>query len=223
VTGRLPQNPAIRVQTIAGVRAANGAGEDAVPVASAQPGISFYGSQGPVLYNVGVVNGARTSDPNLDKNVFGTLRFEATSGDLEGSSVTLWGYRGVNTDSTATRQRDDVFFRVSPAVNLRYRSLDVQVGFFYGEDDNFNLAFREASRVRNTFRGGVVQAGWFLAPRVFGFMQYDVVEDDLNAFKFHKLSPALWFFPRENFRVGVTGRLDLRPEFGPTVPPIPRC
>ncbi|MFQ5797196.1 MAG: hypothetical protein ACE5H0_00725 [Bacteroidota bacterium] len=211
ISGRLRMISNVKIQGISFVKSSNGKGEDSAVLASAYPGLEFYGYQGPVLYSVGVVNGPKLADPNTDKNVFGTLRLEHTSGDFEGSAITFWAVRGVDTKETATAQKRNVYWRVSPALNVRHESVDFIAGFFYGQDDNWTLAGANNEQ-KNTFRSGVVQLGYTFTPQIYGVLQYDRVDSHLNpeSLDFNKLTGSLSYFPRGNMRVALSGRIDLQ-------------
>jgi len=210
ISGRLRMIPNVNIQAISGVKSSDGKGEDSQPLASAFPSLEIYGWQGPVLYSVGVSNGPNGTDPNQFKNFFGTLRFDATGGSFEGSSVSFWGFRGTDTKDTKAFQKQNNYWRTSPGFNLRYRSLDVTGAFFYGEDGNWTLA---TIKQKNSFRGGAIQLGYNVTPKFYGVLQYDEVDSHLSpSLDFRKITPSLWYMPRQNMRVGLTGRYDLLDE-----------
>lgn len=216
ISGRLRMIPSLKIHAISNVKSSNGKGDDAVPLASAQPGFEFYGFRGPVGYSAGILSGKRGTDVNKYKNLFGTFRLESTSGKLEGSSISLWGYYGHDTkignDATSINDEVNDFWRVSPAFNLRYQELDLIGALFFGKDDNWTL-LDDANKVENKFTGAVVQAGYFFDPQVYGVLQFDWVDsDDFKTIKHTSLAPSLWFFPRENMRVGITAEIDLLDE-----------
>ncbi|MCI0329902.1 MAG: hypothetical protein L0196_02975 [candidate division Zixibacteria bacterium] len=210
ISGRLRMIPNVNIQAVSGVQSSNGKGKDSQPLASAFPSLELYGWQGPVLYSVGISNGPKATDPNQFKNFFGTLRFEATGGSFAGSSVSFWGFRGYDTKDDSTLQKLNNYWRASPGFNLRYRSLDVTGAFFYGEDGNWTLA---TTAQKNSFRGGAVQVGYNISPRVYGILQYDEVNSHLSSsLDFRKITPSIWYMARQNMRLGLTGRVDLLKE-----------
>lgn len=211
-TGRLRMIPNVKIDAVE-FKPSAGKGEDSPTLGAAMPGLEFFGYKGPVVYSAGVVNGGSFTDKNIDKNVFGTLRLEKTSGSLEGSAITFWSVRGVDTDKTsdtdpATIQRRNIYWRVSPGINVRHKGLDLAASFFYGEDDNWTLV--ETNKINNIFRAGSAQLGCNLSSVWYGAIQYDIVETESSkSLETHKLTPSLWYFPRSNMRIGVTGRIDL--------------
>ncbi len=212
IAGRLRMIPNIKIQAISYVKSSNGiaTAADTVPLASAVPAIELYGYKGPLTYSVGISNGKEASDPNKYKNGFGTIKLEMTSGAIAGSSFSLWGMSGVDTNTAATAKND--FWRTSIAGNLRWKDLDVIVAGFYGEDDNWNLT--AANPQKNVFRAGVAQIGYNFMPSLYGALQYDIVgSDDISksSLEFNKITPSIWYIPRENMRIGLTGRLDIQP------------
>lgn len=215
LSGRLRMIPSVKIHSISKILSSDGKGDDAVPLASAQPGLEFYGFQGPVGYSVGVVNGKTGTDVNNFKNLFGTLRLEKVSGSTEGSSVTLWGYLGkdskIGNDAASPDDEVNEFWRVSPAFNLRYGELDLIGALFIGNDDNWTLL--DSNMIENDFTGAAFQAGYFFNPKVYGVLQYDWVDsDDFPSMNFSTVTPSLWFFPRENMRIGLTAVIDLLEE-----------
>lgn len=235
VSGRLRANPAINDQILSGIKSsagfgAAGASEDTVGIESANPGVEAFGYYGPLLYSVVAQQGkgpGATSDPNQDKNYAGTLGYKLTDGIFEGSQVSVFGYRGVDTATTATGQIRNNFYRLSPGVTVRAGDFDFHGAYMYAEDKNWTLSAGSA-RDKVVVRGFTGKAGYTITPQWWANLQYDVVES-VDATRliiagvagggtastaanqnFHKVSPSIWFFPRENLRVGLTARADLQ-------------
>ncbi|MBI5183689.1 MAG: hypothetical protein HY999_04935 [Nitrospinae bacterium] len=216
MSGRLRMIPNVGVRAISDIKSSKGnvadpRGADSVPLGSGVPAIEVYGYKGPAIYSLGISNGNGKSatDPNEYKNVFGTIKLEMPSGLLEGSSISCWGMNGVDTtDSSKTFYKND-FWRSSIAGNLRWTDLDLIIAGFYGEDDNWNL---DSNNNKNIFKAGALQLGYNFIPSLYGVLQYDIVgsEDD-KTIEFNKITPSIWYFPRENMRFGLTGRLDIQP------------
>ena len=213
ISGRVRMIAPVSIQTISGVKSSEDKGEDSVPLASAVPGISFYGYQGSVLYSVGISNGKTATDPNQYKNYFATIRYDIQSGDLMGSALSIWGMSGSDTkDSdtkdTSTSQKKNNFWRASPAVNIRHHQLDILAGYFFGRDDNWTLV--AASPIENEFSGLILQTGYPFSQSIYGAMQYDYVDSDDSSINFNKITPSVSFFPKDNMRIYLTARVDLR-------------
>lgn len=212
ISGRVRMIAPVRIQAISGITSSKGGGEDSVPLASPQRGISFYGYQGPVLYSVGASNGAKASDPNQQKNYFATLRYDIQSGGLLGSAFSIWGITGSDTLDTSTSQKKNNFWRASPALNIRHQKLDILAGYFIGNDDNWTLA--DTNPTENEFSGVILQTGYPLSPAFYCALQYDYVDSDDSSIDFNKITPSLSYFLRDNMRVYFTARVDLRDTTG---------
>lgn len=223
MSGRLRMIPNIQVQGLRNVRSSGGATasatftiEDQVNFSSPQAGLELYGYKGPFLYSVGVVNGSGLTDNNEFKNVFGTLRLEATGGPIEGSSISGWGYWGTDTGfvpGTSIRRKDR-FYRASGAANLRWKKLDFIGSYFFQHDDNWTLA--AAGPLTNNSHIFASQLGYLINPKWFAAGQWDYVTDSydnsstVRSNYYNKVSPSIWFMPRENMRIGFVTRFELR-------------
>ncbi|MBI4508895.1 MAG: hypothetical protein HY698_04620 [Deltaproteobacteria bacterium] len=213
--GRLPMIPPARSE-IFFVKTSGGKGDDSLNLRGGRPAIAVFGSAGPLVYEVGVENGATLSDPNTRMNLWGTLRLEATSGPIEGSSVSVFGYLGEDTKKivdaagTFTGTNENDFWRISPAANLRLRDLDVIAAYVFARDDNYTLA-ANGSEVEAEFQGVFLQAGHPLGTMFHLAAQYDGIwSDDDPKLELQKLALALSFQPRENWRIILMPRFDLQ-------------
>ncbi|OGQ05831.1 MAG: hypothetical protein A2W61_06875 [Deltaproteobacteria bacterium RIFCSPLOWO2_01_44_7] len=220
-SGRLRMIPNIQVEgwknflTAEGTTSASTTLQDQVAMGEPQPGIELYGYKGPFLYSVGVVNGNALTDNNEFKNVFGTLRLEATDGPIQGSSISGWGYWG--TDTFSTVRRKDRFYRVSGAANLRWKNWDVIGAFLHGRDSDWILS--TAAPNRNTTHAASGQVGYLINPKWYAAAQYDYVTDTFKNTAttsnfYHKASPSIWFMPRENMRIGLVQRFEFKGRAG---------
>lgn len=217
ISGRLRGIPNIGHRILSDVRASNGTGDDSVSMAGATPGIEIYGWQGPVVLSVGVANGRRVDDPNDDKNFFGTAKYYiAQEGDFAGSAVSVWGMFGTDTRDLVDEltgdplgQAENEFWRLSPAFNIRYlERWDLQFGYFFGHDDDFDLT--TAGDQETDFEGIAAILGYTINDAWWCAIQADWVNsDDAPGIEYLKISPSLWYFPRDNMRIGVVGRIDL--------------
>ncbi|MBI2915680.1 MAG: hypothetical protein HYY07_02335 [Elusimicrobia bacterium] len=210
-SGRLPMLPPVKQQVLTQVTSSNNGGDDSVPITNAQQALEFYGYRGPVLYALGLSDGkSQSADKNQDKNYWGVLRLDQTEGAAEGSSVSLFGYKGVDTKDLSTVKKTNNFFRIAPSANLRLGNLDIIGSFAYGEDDNWTITF-SSKAVRNVFRGAVGQIGYLISPEWYTVVQYDVVDSPTSrSIDFNRVSPSIWYTPRENMRIGLIGRIDLQ-------------
>lgn len=226
-SGRLRMIPSVRIEAISGivsgggysaaaeaaalagqgVTTANSTHDDAVPLANASPSIEVYGYKGPVLYSVGVTNGRGLTDSNKYKNFFGTLRLDLEDGPLAGSNISGWGYLGWDTANNARARQVDRFWRTTGSANLRWKDLDVVALFVYGRDDNWNLL---PTKTRQNSKGISGQVGYLISPMLFTALQYDWVDGTDGSDNFNRLSPCFTVMLRENMRIDLIGRIDLR-------------
>ena len=189
--------------------------EDQLGVGEPQPGLEMYGYKGPFLYSVGVVNGNALTDSNQFKNLFGTLRLEIpdTDSNFAGSSISGWGYWGTDTANTSTTQTKNRFYRLSSAANLRWKKWDIIGGYIYGVDKDWVLS--TAGNQENKTHALGMQVGYLIDPKWFAAAQCDYVTDTFKdtattSNYFHKVSPSIWYMPRENMRIGLVTRAELR-------------
>lgn len=214
ISGRLRAIPNIKHQMISSVKSSNGSGDDSVAFASAVPALSVYGFTDPIVYEIGVSNGAHEADVNEYKNVWATLKSDvAPSGPFGGSSVSVWGFYGRDTldnDPTDSGSAliENEYYRLSGAFNLRFLDLDLQAGYFYGHEANFDLATAGDEEV--VIHGVAAILGYKIDDNWYAAVQYDWVTSlDDSSLAYMKLSPSVWFFPRDNFRIGLVGRYAL--------------
>jgi hypothetical protein len=222
-SGRLPMIPVVR-QDIFYVSSANGKGDSSVSLRGARPAIALFGSLGPVVYEVGIDNGAKAVDIDRFKNLWGTLRAELPGGPLSGSALSIWGNWGTDrkiiidpmNPAVSLGRATDEFWRLSPGVNLRWKTLDVIAAYVYGRDDNWNLSLDAPGEA--VFSGLMAQVGHSIGAPVHIAAQFDAVfSDDAPGMEVLKVAAALSYLPRENFRLMLVPRLDLHAT-GPTYP-----
>jgi len=95
-----------------------------------------------------------------------------------------------------------------PAVNLRWESLDLIASYILTKEKNFNLNAADIDNKRQGYSG---QLGYLISPTWYAALQYDKVKDDVKSTEeFHKVSQNLTYMPRENMRIGLTLREELR-------------
>ena len=221
LSGRLRQIPPLKNQVISAYKTSAGKGDDSVAIAAAYPAIEYYGYTERLVWSLGVQNGSHGTDPNGDKNYFGTVKvYLAKTGDFEGSSVSVAGMYGTDTgiietpdatDPTVVASRAEAqndFWRASPAVNIRYKdTTDLQVGWFTGSDDNWALAAGDGESV--DFNAVSAVLGHWLSEMYWVAAQYDVIDSDEDGQDYEKVTATAYVFPRDNLRAGIIGRLDL--------------
>lgn len=241
LNGRLRMIPNINLEGWSNVKSSEGTRttgtgaftlNDQVAVSDPQPGLELYGYKGPFLYSAGVVNGSALTDNNEFKNLFGTLRAEVPEGPIMGSAVSAWGYWGTDTASSGTTRNKNRFYRFSGAANLRWKNWDILGGYIYNRDKDWDML--TAGNQANTIHTFASQVGYLINPKWFAALQYDYVRDQDNGGSsgssgfdaqppgsgsggtndYHKVSPSIWFMPRENMRIGLTQRMELRKHLG---------
>lgn len=192
------------------VKSSNGAGDNSIDVRSPRPGIQYYGYRGPLVLFAGLDNGKDASDTDRGKNRWGGARLEITEKmktQFTGSSIGFHSYFGTDTANTAISQRKNDFRRYSTSANLRYKdTVDLQFVYLIGEDDNFDLA---ATAVKKDFTGFTATGAYWAIPWYF-VLQYDQIDSkDIRSLELNKITPSIWYFLRENFSVGLVGRIDV--------------
>ena len=165
--------------------------------------------------------------PNQDKNFAGTLGYELFPTGRSREPAQPLRLKGVDTATTGAGQIRNNFYRISPGLVVRAGNFDFHGAYMYAEDKNWTLTAGAAAD-KVVVRGFTGKAGYTITPKWWTGLQYDIVES-ADATKlilagagaggtastaaqqnYHKLSPSIWFFPRENLRVGLTARADLQ-------------
>jgi hypothetical protein len=201
-----------RIEAYTGIVSGSGRGEDSVNVYSGRPAISFYGygvsrSVG-VVYSAGFSPGSQLTEPNQFRHYWGSFRLEQASGPIEGSSVSLMAYSGKDARDTGTVQKTNAFQRYVPAFNIRWKKLDVLGAYVWGKDDNWSLS-TVAREQRSS--GFTLQAGYPMSDFWFTELQLDDVSfKGLPASDYRKVTPSIWYTPRENMKIGFIARFDMK-------------
>lgn len=221
LTGRLRAIPPVKNEIFT-YKSSNGKGDDSVAIASPYPAVEYYGYNKYGLLAVGVQNGAKATDPNDKKNYYGTIKvWLARGGTLEGSSLSVGGLIGTDTKAlsattnaagvvTAAAEAENSFQRAGPALNIRlHEATDLQVAYFVGSDDNWKLVGPGGQETKVDVAGLSAILGQWLNEKWWCAVQYDQIDSDDNDKDFEKATATIYFFPRENLRVGLIGRADL--------------
>lgn len=192
--------------------AASGVSEDATNISSGQWGINYYGYAGPFLWSAGIGNSAKVPDPNTHKNFWGTLRYDLTSGDskFEGSSVSLVGYRGVDTSVTGAGA-ENTYWRIQPSFNIRWNNLiDFIASFHYAAENN--VALTAASPDEQFWGITALLAFWLQEKYQFG-VQYDTVRQEvlsnLTSVEDDRLAFHASYLVRDNINLILTADTDI--------------
>lgn len=189
------------------IKSSGGKGEDSVDIGGGKPSLSIYGYKVPFLFEVGVQGGANVTDVNDFKNYWGVVRLEMPSGMLEGSSISLFAFKGVDTKDTATFQKRNNFTRISPAFNIRTGAFDAIFAYVNGKDDNWYLTPTNPTEV--THEGILAQCG-YLHNNIYYHIRYDSTDyDDPKITDYRKITPSIWYLLRENLKIGFMARFDL--------------
>lgn len=218
MSGRLRMIPNISIQAMGERKnseaAASGRSSDQVSLADALPGVELFGlpklgDAFEFVYSGVVTQGKKqANDTNELKNFSSTLGIRKNGGDFDGSQISVFGnYSG---DTSTTSLVSNQWFTVSPGVNLRYKDWDFIAAFYYSEDSNAALTANTPAPAKLISSGIAAQIGYAINSSWWTGVQYDWVES-LNrpAENFNKISPTVWFFPRENLRIGLVGRIDV--------------
>lgn len=198
------------------IKSSGGDGENSVNVRSPRPGIQYYGYKGPLVWYAGVDNGKDANDTDKDKNVWGGLRLEVpetVNSRFLGSSVSYHYYNGRDTKGglgagASTSQIQNDFIRHTVAGNIRYReNFDFMAVYQFGRDDNYFLTAprRKAKFNGYTLIGAYRDEDWWYV------LQFDqIYSNQVKEIEVATLSPSVWYFLRDNFKAGITARLDVQ-------------
>jgi hypothetical protein len=188
---------------------------------SSRPGIQYYAYKGPVVAWTGVSTGdSGTSgklghDQNQDLHYWGGLRLglpESMESAFEGSAVSVWAYKGMDTrdfDGVAAPTQENDYTRYSVEGTVRYKDFEVMAVYLMGKDDNWDLA----TGMDVDYNGVSIVAGYMTTLRsgknLHYALQYDkVMSDDVASLEKEYITPAISYFPVENVRIGLYGRID---------------
>jgi hypothetical protein len=208
-SGRLRMIPnintqATRMQTSSGV-----ASEDQIRYNDPIPAIELYGYNKYFLYSVGVANGAQFTDLNQYKNFFSTLRLEYPNGNFAGSAITSTGLLGYDTLTSTTNQRVNRFYTFTGGMNLRWKNTWDLIGEFVWLKEN-NPTFNNVHSANRRY-GITGQLGYLATPEWFFALQYDYVTGQAwTADQYNKISENFTYMPRENFRINLTLRQEIK-------------
>ena len=220
MSGRLRMIPNIKIEAISNRKSSEGAPaatppEDQVGVSGAYPGVEIFGlprlgSSVEAVYSVGATQGKKQSnDTNELQNVFGTVGLRKLGGDFDGSQISVFGKNARDSQTAAGVLVTNNWRTVSPGINVRYKNVDTILSYFYSEDDNGNLSPIAPMKIKSNGIGA--QIGVSVTPSWWAGVQYDLVDSvDLPGEDYEKITPTVWFFPKENLRVGVVGRVDVQ-------------
>lgn len=209
-SGRLRMIPNITTAATNMLTSSGVAGsEDSIRYGEPTPAIEFYGYGKYFLYSAGVSNGAKFTDANQYKNFFGTLRLELPDTDFAGSAITATGLYGVDSKTSSTAQIKGPFYDLSGGVNVRWKNkLDFITELIWQKERNYGLT---APYTPNRSYGITSQLGYLMNPQWFFALQYDYVKSQIwTANNFNKVSENVTYMPRENFRLNLTLRQDLK-------------
>ncbi len=208
------------------IKTANGTGDDSIGISGYRPAVQYFGYGGPVIWWAGVSPGSEAGDPNDKLFTWAGARLEVTGeseSNFEGSSVTLWGFQGDDgrnidaTETTTALFRTSTSNRYQAAGNLRYRAMDIQAAYVWGDDEDGDLTTEAKDKFE--FNGVAVQAGYFIGSKWYPAVSYDLVEIDAGSgakVTAHSITPALSYLVMENFRAGLYVTIDLNDEEGYT-------
>ncbi len=194
---------------IMNIKSSGGAGENSVNVRSSRPGIQYYGYAGPVVWFGGLDNGKDFSDTDRAKNYWAGARLFVPfnkEGPFGGTSIGYHFYQGIDNAAAAVLEND--FKRHTLSANIRYQDhYDLQFVYQFARDENFTLT---SVPTPLSFDGFTV-TGAYWRDNWYAILQYDQVNsgDSPLLAEVNKLSPSLWYLFRNNFKLGLVGRVDL--------------
>lgn len=208
-SGRLRMIPNIGIAATTMQTSPGIVSEDQIRYGEPVPAIEVYGYNKYFLYSAGVSNGAKFTDANQYKNFFGTLRLELPETDFAGSAITASGLYGRDSLTSTTAQISNKFYELAGGFNLRWKNVWDLIGeFVWDKQYNFNLT---AAYPQNRRYGITGQLGYLATPEWFFALQYDYVTgQQWTNNQFNKITENITYMPRENFRVNLTFRQELK-------------
>ncbi|MFH1502464.1 MAG: hypothetical protein ABIG03_05395 [Candidatus Eisenbacteria bacterium] len=200
--------------------------ESALNSSGSRPALQYYGYQGPFLVWGGVSPGdnGNTSNLGADMNdklhTWGGVRLEVTEDmdwPIEGSAISAWYYQGTDTagevpeEETRFGPYENDYTRTSVEAEVRAGDFEVMAVYLMGKDENWAL---DDTDTEVEFSGISVVGGYvqeLAAGRALHYgLQYDsVTSDDVPSLETTYVTPSISYFPRENVRIGLYGRLDM--------------
>jgi hypothetical protein len=222
-SNRLRITPALKGE-LARVRSSGNLGDDSVDQSRSRPGIQYYGYQGPVVWWGGISTGSKGKDPNHDINGWGGVRLEVTEAmesPFEGSSISMHGIVGTDACSSDSagafdaatnpcdvdQQKND-FYRLTPAINIRFGDFDIQAMGVVGHDENLTLT---PTDVEGDFYGFNAVAQYAFGKIMPGIMIDWIEVDDPDGFETREVrlvTPFVRYFLRDNFQIDFYAQID---------------
>jgi len=198
--------------------------ENALNASGSRPGLQYYGYQGPVLLWGGISPGDNGGDANIgwdanDKvHYWGGGRLEMSEGsNWEGSGVSAWYYSGTDTGDGAARAStfgpyENAYSRTTFETEVRWGGFEFMGTYLMGEDANWAL---DASKTKIEYNGysaiGAYMQDVSGGQSLYYVLQYDKVDsDDVASLEKQYVTPSISWFPRENIRIGLYSRFDMR-------------
>jgi len=200
---------------IMNVKSSGGTGSNSVNVRSPRPGIQYYGYSGPLIWFGGLDNGKDFSDTDRQKNYWAGARLYLPfnkEGPFGGTSIGYHFYQGLDTGvngaSVPIAALKNYFKRHTLSANVRYNNhYDLQFVYQFARDNNFTLT---SVPTPLSFNGFTI-TGAYLRDNWYAILQYDQVNSGNSPLlkEVNKLTPSIWYLFRNNFKVGMVGRVDV--------------
>lgn len=201
-----------------GIKTSDGGGkaDDRLNASGSRPGVQYYGYQGGLVVSAGLSPGSSSGDPNRRLHGWGGVMMQVPESaealmDLEGSSISMHFYRGIDADNTTNPDREvtNSYDRFILAGNIRYKEkLDVLAAYVQTEEKNWNLDPLDPNKVIH--RGGSLTVAYLANEKHYPVVQYDIIESrDARSLEKKWLTLSYSYLPRENFRIGFYYRKDL--------------
>ncbi|MCM2324442.1 MAG: hypothetical protein NDJ90_14385 [Oligoflexia bacterium] len=196
--------------------------QEAIGTSDSTNGIDYYGTNGLLLWAMGFGNPNYTNS-NQYLNYWGSLRANIDSEEsaFEGSSVSFHYYKGVDTKaaSASAVQLVNHYWRMEPAINVRYGQSEFVASYIKGKDLNYTLA---ATARERSFEGFTTIAVYQLTDWFRPGVQFDRIWQDREdqrdtPFTKHELEKArfavnLGFRPTDVIQAFAAADYDVLPK-----------
>ncbi len=209
--------------------------EKALNASGSRPGLQYYGYSGPVLLWGGISPGDNGNAAKIGWDVNDKIHYWAggrvefpEDSDWEGTGVSAWYYNGTDTGDGGNRTTEfgpyeNQYTRTTFETEVRWGEFEFMGTYLMGEDANWAL---DASDTKIEYNGYSVVGGYMQllagGSSVYYVLQYDNVDSDdvskfetgdaskLSSIDRQYVSPSISWFPRENIRIGLYSRFDMR-------------
>jgi hypothetical protein len=194
---------------------------NALNASGSRPALQYYGYQGPVLLWGGVSPGDNGKSSDIGWNANDKIHYWAggrlevpTGSEWEGTGVSAWYYNGTDTGDGGDRYGpyENEYTRTTFDTEVRWGEFEFMGTYLMGKDANWALDDTDTEIEYNGYSliGAYMQV-FQTGQSLYYVLQYDNVDsDDVESLVKQYVTPSISWFPRENIRIGLYSRFDMR-------------